>query len=188
MVCAADHLSPPSSTLWKPSLRSVTQSGSSLHTLEALLMAPTMVQHLYHGLFKHRLHQCSKTTCSTSVYLILRVSRSVALVHVSTYQQHTLQLTKLDAIECLNKIHSPALSQLWWTRALSLLDLFWKRKGQCKCDSLFGWSLHSNTCITGQLSHAIPTDQTQFLLMPSITVSYFVPICASLAAVAVFCL
>lgn len=51
-----------------------------------------------------------------------------------------------DYLFCAQCVHScsipalyipPALSQLWWTRAVSLLDLFWKRKGQCRCDSCF---------------------------------------------------
>lgn len=70
----------PSITLWRPLLRSVTQSGSLLRTLEALLMAPTMVLLLSHGLFKHRHHLCSKITCSTFVYHILRVSSLVTTV------------------------------------------------------------------------------------------------------------
>ena len=131
-LCMADHLFTFSSTLWRPLLRNVTQSGSLFRTLEALLMAPTMVLLLSHGLFKHRPLQCSKITCSTFVCHILTVSRWVFNVtHVSNLPPtHTSTCTQ-DATQCLSKIHSPALPQLWWTRAVSLLDLFWTWKGQC---------------------------------------------------------
>ena len=131
-LCMADHLFTFSSTLWRPLLRNVTQSGSLFRTLEALLMAPTMVLLHSHGLFKHRPLQCSKITCSTFVCHILRVSRWVFNVaHVSNLPPtHTSTCTQ-DATQCLSKIHSPALPQLWWTRAVSLLDLFWTRKGKC---------------------------------------------------------